>query len=174
MSSTTSYMDAASRFLLRLAMASTTEEIQKALDGMEETAQEIPAAKTILGLSYLLEGKPWYNFEKGFQAIEEAAESDEPFCWFILGSLYLNGRKNLEKSPILAKYWIQKAADEGYQDAIKIYNLEWGDNPEGFKEYVKSGEGLKDLRRIKHIKWALIGLALVGVILLVLLGLGVL
>ena len=174
MPSTSSYMDSASLFLSRLAVAESTEEIQKALDGMEETAKTIPAAKTILGLAYLLEEKPWYDFERGFQAITEAAESEEPFCWFILGSLYLNGKPELPKDPILAKYWIEKAADEGYQDAAKIYDLEWGDNPEGFKEYVKSGEGLRDLRRIKYFKWALIGLAMVGVIILVLLGFGVL
>ena len=174
MPSTTSYMDTANLFLSRLALAEKTEEIQKALDGMEETAQEIPAAKTILGLAYLLEGKPWYDFKRGFQAISEAAEGEEPFCWFILGSLYLNGRSDIKKDPILAKYWIKKAADKGYQDAAKIYDLEWGDNPEGFKEYVKSGEGLRDLRRIKYFKWALIGLAMVGVIILVLLGFGVL
>lgn len=169
-----SYMDSANLFLSRLAMAETTEDIQKALEGMEETAQKIPAAKTILGLAYLLEGKPWYDFKRGFQAISEAAEGDEPFCWFILGSLYLNGRAEIKKDPILAKYWIKKAADKGFQDAAKFYNLEWGDNPEGFKEYVMSGEGLRDLRRIKYIRWALIGLASIGVIILVLLGLGVL
>ena len=174
MPTTPSYMDSANLFLSRLAMAESTEEIQKALDGMEETAQEIPAAKTILGLAYLLEGKPWYDFKRGFQTISEAAEGEEPFCWFILGSLYLNGRSDIKKDPILAKYWIKKAADEGYQDAAKIYDLEWGDNPEGFKEYVKSGEELRDLRRMKYIRWALIGVASIGVIILVLLGIGVL
>ena len=172
MPSTTSYMDTANLFLSRLAMAETTEEIQKALDGMEETAQEIPAAKTILGLAYLLEGKPWYDFKRGFQAISEAAEGDEPFCWFILGSLYLNGRADIKKDPILAKYWIKKAADEGYQDAAKIYGLEWGDNPDDFKEYVKSGEGLRDLRRIKIAKMVLVGLVILGVVILCLYILG--
>ena len=174
MSSTPSYMDSANLFLAGLAMAGTTEKALKALDDMEKEAKEIPAAKTILGLGYLLEGKPWYDFKRGFQAIKDAAESDEPFCWFILGSLYLNGRADIKKDPILAKYWIKKAADKGYQDAAKIYDLEWGDNPDGFKDYVKSGEGLRDLRRIKHIRWALIGVAMVGVIILVLLGFGVL
>ena len=174
MTSTPSYMDSANLFLAGLAMAETTEKALKALDDMEKEAKEIPAAKTILGLAYLLEGKPWYDFKRGFQAIQEAAEGDEPFCWFILGSLYLNGRAVIKKDPILAKYWIKKAADEGYKDAAKIYDLEWGDNPEGFKEYVKSGEGLRDLRRITYIKWVLIGMGLVGVIILVLLGFGVL
>ncbi len=80
---------------------------------MEETAQEISAAKTILGLAYLLEGKPWYDFKRGFEAIKEAAESEEPFCWFILGSLYLNGKPELPKDPISAKDRRDKAADAG-------------------------------------------------------------
>ena len=126
MSTIPSYMDTASLFLSRLVMAGTTEDIQSALEGMEETAQEIPAAKTILGLAYLMEDKPWYDFKRGFQAISEAAEGEEPFCWFILGSLYLNGRADIKKDPILAKYWIKKAADEGYQDAVVILEKKWG------------------------------------------------
>ena len=105
MSSTPSYMDSANLFLADLAIAETTEKALKALDDMEKEAKEIPAAKTILGLGYLLEGKPWYDFKRGFQAITEAAESDEPFCWFILGSLYLNGKPELPKDPVLAQYW---------------------------------------------------------------------
>ena len=159
-------MNTASLFLSRLAMAESTEEIQKALNGMEETAQEIPAAKTILGLGYLLEGKPWYDFERGFQAIKDAAESEEPFCWFILGSLYLNGKPELPKDPISAKYWITKAADSGYKDAVVIRDIKWGDG---------KGDGLeKDNRQRIDVKWVLLGLALVGVIILVLLGIGVL
>ena len=130
MSSTPSYMDSANLFLAGLTMAETTEKALKALDDMEKEAKEIPAAKTILGLGYLLEGKPWYDFERGFQAIKEAAESEEPFCWFILGSLYLNGKPDLPKDPILAKYWIDKAA--GYKDAVVIRDIKWADNPEGF------------------------------------------
>ena len=128
-------METASLFLSRLSKAETTEEVQKALDGMEKMAAEDnadPAAKTILGLGYLMEGKPWYDFERGFEAIKEAGESEEPFCWFILGSLYLNGKPELPRDPILAKYWISKAADAGYQDAVVIQELQWGDNPEGF------------------------------------------
>jgi TPR repeat protein len=70
--------------------------------------------------------------ERKMISIKEAAESDEPFCWFILGSLYLNGKPELPKDPILAKYWITKAADSGYKDAVVIKELQWGDNPEGF------------------------------------------
>ena len=120
MPSTPSYMDSANLFLAGLAMAGTTEKVEKALDEMETEAKETPAAKTILGLGYLMEDKPWYDFQKGFETIKEAAESDEPFCWFMLGSLYLNGKPELPKDPISAKYWIEKAADAGYKDALQL------------------------------------------------------
>ncbi len=162
MSSTPSYMDSANLFLAGLAMAETTEKALKALDDMEKEAKEIPAAKTILGLGYLLEGKPWYDFKRGFQAIKDAAESDEPFCWFILGSLYLNGKPELPKDPISAKYWITKDADSGYKDAVVIRDIKWGDGKDGGLE--------KDNRRRMNVKWVLLGLAVVGVIILMLLG----
>lgn len=167
MPSTPSYMDSANLFLAGLAMAETTEKAQKALDDMEKEAKETPAAKTILGLAYLLEGKPWYDFKRGFQAITEAAESEEPFCWFILGSLYLNGKPELPKDPISAKYWIDKAADSGYQDAVVIQELQWGDNPEGFVGWLAE-------RLEKENKWrrwigiGLIGLVVIAVIVLLL------
>ena len=166
MPSTPSYMDSANLFLAGLAMAGTTEKALKALDDMEKEAKEIPAAKTILGLGYLLEGKPWYDFKRGFQAIKEAAEGEEPFCWFILGSLYLNGKPELPKDPILAKYWIEKAADSGYKDAVVIRDIKWGDGKGGGLE--------KDNRRRMNVKWVFLGVALVGVIMLMLLGLEVL
>ena len=159
-------MDSANLFLADLTMAGTTKKALKALGDMEKEAKEIPAAKTILGLGYLLEGKPWYDFKRGFQAITEAAESDEPFCWFILGSLYLNGKPELPKDPILAKYWITKAADSGYHDAEVIRDIKWGDGKEGRLE--------KDNQRRLEVKWVLLGLAMVGVIMLMLLGLEVL
>lgn len=170
MTSTPSYMDSANLFLAGLTMAGTTEKALNALEEMEKEAKETPAAKTILGLAYLLEGKPWYDFKRGFLALTEAAESDEPFCWFILGSLYLNGKPELPKDPILAKYWITKAADAGYKDAIVIRDLKWGDA----KEYKQSGGLEEDNRRRIDVKWVLPGLALVVVIILVLLVLGVL
>ena len=158
MPSTPSYMDSANLFLAGLAMAETTEKALKALDDMEKEAKEIPAAKTILGLGYLLEGKPWYDFKRGFQAIKDAAESEEPFCWFILGSLYLNGKPELPKDPILAKYWIEKAADSGYHDAVVIRDIKWGDNPEGFV-------GVLADRLEKESKWRRwIGIGVIGLV----------
>ena len=118
-----------------LMVAQTWEEAQGVLSMVEGLAsqEKSPAvAKTMYGLAYLIEGKPWYDFQRGFTAVKEAAENEEPFCWFILGSIYLNGKPDLPQDPIQAKYWIEKAADAGYKDAVLIRELQWGDNPEGF------------------------------------------
>ena len=148
--------------LQKLMVAQTTEEAQGVLDMVEGLAaqENSPAvAKTMYGLAYLIEDKPWYDFQKGFSAIKDAAESEEPFCWFILGSIYLNGKLELPKDPIQAKYWIEKAADAGYKDAVLIRELQWGDNPEGFVGWLAE-------RLEKEKKWRrLIG---IGVIVLVL------
>ena len=119
----------------KLRAAQTVEDAQGALDMMKSLASQenSPAeAKTIYGLAYLIEDKPWYDLQRGFSAVKEAAESDTPFCWFILGSLYLDGKPGLPKDRVLAKHWIERAADAGFQDAIRLRELQWGNNPEGF------------------------------------------
>ena len=142
----------------RLKEAESTEEIQAALDQLEEMAMEenaMPTAKAIYGLAYLIEGKPWYNFKRGFDAVMESAESEEPFCWFILGSLYLNGKPELQVDRVSAKYWIDRAANAGYKDAVIVQELQWGDNPEGFVEWFAD-------RLEKESKWRKrIGLGLI-------------
>ena len=150
----------------RLMSAQTTEEAQDALGMVEGLASQenSPAtAKTLYGLAYLIEDKPWYDFQKGFSAVKEAAESDDPFSWFMLGSLYLNGKPELPKDPVLAKYWIEKAANAGHKDAVLIRELQWGDNPEGFVGWLAD-------RLEKESKWR----RWIGVIALVLIALIVL
>ena len=158
--------------LQKLMVAQTTEEAQGVLDMVEGLAaqENSPAvAKTMYGLAYLIEDKPWYDFQRGFTAVKEAAESEEPFCWFILGSLYLNGKPELPKDPIQAKYWIEKAANAGYKDAVLIKELQWGDNPEGFVGWLADRlEKEKRWRRLIGI--GVIALVVIAVIFLVLVG----
>ena len=156
--------------LQKLTLAQTTEEAQRGLDMLEglATQENSPvAAKTMYGLAYLMEDKPWYDFERGFQLIKEAAESDEPFCWFMLGSLYLNGKPDLPKDPISAKYWIEKAADAGYKDAVVIQELQWGDNPEGFVGWLADRLEKENIWR-RWIGIVVIALVVIAVIYLVL------
>ena len=170
------YTELNKSILEHLTLAQTTEEAQEYLNMIEGLATHENAplvAKSMYGLAFLMEGKPWYDFERGFDAVKEAADGNDPFCWFILGSLYLNGKPDLQRDLISAKYWLGRAANAGSKEAISIYGLEWGDNPEGFKDYVKSGEMEKDIWRKYYLIMIFVGLGFIGAIALVLYGLGV-
>ncbi len=159
----------------QLKLSQTEDEAQEFLDMLEGLATHEKAplvAKTMYGLAYLMEDKPWYDFSRGFEAVKEAAEGNEPFCWFILGSLYLNGKPDLQKDLISAKYWLGKAAESGYKEAVSIYDFEWGDHSDGFKDYVKRGGMEKDIRRSFDFKMLLIALGMLIAIALLLYGLG--
>lgn len=157
------------KFLIqKLKEAQTTEDAQGALDMMEGLVSQknSPAeAKTIYGLAYLIEDKPWYDLQRGFSAVKETAESDTPFCWFILGSLYLDGKPGLPKDPVLAKHWIEKAADAGYQDAIRLRELQWGNNPEGFVGWL--ADRLEKEDKLRH--WIGVGVIVLAVIAVIIL-----
>ncbi len=111
---------------------------------------------------------PWseYGFKRDIDAVKEGAneaQENESFCWFILGSLYLNGKPDLPKDIISAKYWIKKAVDAGNKEAGFIYELNWGDNPSGFKEYMMD-KIEKDYDRTQKLKrWLPIVLTLIVV-----------
>ncbi len=169
------YTELNKSILEQLNLAQTKEDAQEFLDMIEGLATHENAplvANTMYGLAYLMENKPWYDLTRGFEAVKKAAEGDDPFCWFILGSLYLNGKPGMQKDLISAKYWLGKAAEAGYKEAVSIYDFEWGDHPEGFKDYVKRGEMEKDIRRGYKLKMVLIGFGMVIAIALILYGLG--
>ena len=126
---------------------------------------ELAEAKTMYGLAYLIEDKPWYDLQRGFSAVKEAAESDTPFCWFILGSLYLDGKPGLPKDSVLAKHWIEKAADAGFQDAIRLRELQWGNNSEGFEGWL-AGQLDKESNLRKWIGMGAIVLVVIAIIVL--------
>lgn len=152
----------------KLRAAQTVEDAQGALDMMKSLASQenSPAeAKTIYGLAYLIEDKPWYDLQRGFSAVKEAAESDTPFCWFILGSLYLYGKPGLPKDPVLAKHWIEMAANAGYQDAALLRELQWGDNPEGFVGWL--ADRLEKEDKLRH--WIGVGVIVLAVIAVIIL-----
>ena len=151
----------------RLREADSIEDVRTDLSMLEglATHPNAPAsAKTVYGVAYLLEDKEWYDFDKGFEWVKKGADDagdNEPFCWFILGSIYLNGKPELPIDLISAKYWIGKAANVGYKPAICIQELQWGDNPDGFLDWFEEKmEGRKPNRIV-------LGL-LIGVILIIL------
>lgn len=108
------------------------------LNGLSSHENSPATAKAIYGHAYLMEDKPWYDFRRGMTALKEAAAAapdNEPFCWYIIGMIYLNGLKDLPQDSVQAKYWIEKAAAVGYKDAQVVKAIQWGDNPPGFKEW---------------------------------------
>ena len=143
----------------RLMSATSVEEVKEDLSMLETMANNpnSPAtAKTVFGLAYLMDDKPWYDLEKGFTAVKQAAEDakdNEPFCWFMLGSIYLNGKKDIPKDIVSAKYWIEKAATAGYKDAEIVKEIEWGDNPDGFKEWFAEKMNKDYERKQKLLRW---------------------
>ena len=117
--------------------------------------------KTMCGLAYLMEDKEWYDVKKGMGIIKTAAESAEdrePFCWFVLGQLYLNGKKGLPKDTVSAKYWIDKSAKVGYTPAQNMMELQWGNNPEGFLDWF---EDKMEKKKPNWFVWVLIGVTLI-------------
>ena len=170
------YSELNKSIIKQLNLAQTIEDAQEYLDMLKGLATHENAplvAKTMYGMAYLMEDKPWYDLRCGLDAIMEAAEGNDPFCWFILGSLYLNGKPGMKKDLISAKYWLGKAAEAGYREAVSIYDFEWGDHHEGYKEYVKSGRMEKDIKRRLYLKMTIIGLGMIIAIFLILYGLGI-
>ena len=116
---------------------------------------------TLWGLAYMMEDKEWYDVEKGMTLIKgaaERAEDRESLCWFVLGQLYLYGKKGLPKDTVSAKYWIDKSAKVGYTPAQNMMELQWGNNPEGFLDWF---EEKMEKRRPNWVVWVLMGVTLI-------------
>ncbi|MBO4499546.1 MAG: sel1 repeat family protein [Bacteroidaceae bacterium] len=153
----------------RLSSAHSFEEVKgefEMLEGLATNPNSPCPLKTMWGLAYLMEDKEWYDLKKGLDIIKTAAENAderEPFCWYVLGSLYLNGKEGLEKDPVSAKYWLEKSAKVGYRNAENLMELQWGDNPDGFLDWF---EGRMERRRPNWIVWGLIGVVVVILVIL--------
>ena len=148
----------------RLSSATSFDEVKEEfgmLEGLATQPNSPNSMKTLWGIAYLMEDKEWYDLEKGMSLIKEAAEKSderEPFCWFVLGELYLNGKKGLQKDPVSAKYWIDKSASVGYAPAQNLMEVRWGDNPIGFLDWF---EDKMERKRPNWIVWVLIGVTLI-------------
>jgi len=115
-----------------LSKAETMNEALEALGMLENMANyELPEAKTMYGLSLLMEGKPWYDSKKGLLWLKKGAEAaagyDHPanFSMFQYGLVLLEGKLGVTADPVTGKYWIDKAADAGYDPAIKEQKKRW-------------------------------------------------
>ena len=148
----------------RLSSATSINEVKEEfgmLEGLATNPNCPNPIKTMCGLAYLMEDKEWYDVKKGMDIITDAAESaedSEPFCWYVLGQLYLYGKDELEKDPVSAKYWIDKSAKVGYTPAQNMMELQWGKNPEGFLDWF---EDKMERKRPNWIVWVIGGVTLI-------------
>ena len=148
----------------KLSSSQSFDEVKGEFDMLEKLATHpnSPTPLTTLwGLAYMMEDKEWYDVEKGMTLIKDAAEraeDREPFCWYVLGCLYMNGQKGLEKDIVSAKYWIGKSAKVGYTPAKNMIYLRWGDNPEGFLDWF---EDKMEKKKPNWFVWVLIGVTLI-------------
>ena len=148
----------------RLSSATSISEVKEEfgmLEGLATNPNCPNPIKTMCGLAYLMEDKEWYDVKKGMGIIKMAAENAEdrePFCWFVLGQLYLNGKKGLPKDTVSAKYWIDKSAKVGYTPAQNMMELQWGNNPEGFLDWF---EDKMEKKKPNWFVWVLIGVTLI-------------
>ena len=113
-----------------LNAAVSTEQAAPSLKMLEGLASYgMPEAKTFHGLAYLMDDKPWYDYDKGLAIMKEAADDDDPrsaFSKHQLGRVYLEGRKGVPSDPVSGKWWIERAAGLGFRPAIEEKESRWG------------------------------------------------
>lgn len=118
--------------LSALAAAKSTAEAKEPLRMLENLAgYDLPQAKTMYGLALLMQDKPWYDSKKGLLWLKKGAEEadgndhDASFSMFQYGIILIDGQMGVSADPVTGKYWIDKAADAGYEPAIKEQKNRW-------------------------------------------------
>lgn len=120
------------RLIGKLTLAKTMEEAKEALSMLENLANfDLPQAKTMYGLAMLMIDKPWYDMVKGERWLKLGAEEAEKgendgFSMYQYGIVLLDGLHGVPRDPITGKYWIDKAAEKGYKEAIEVKEKRWG------------------------------------------------
>lgn len=84
-------------------------------------------AFTLYGLALLMEGKGWYDLEEGRLALENAAEEGCAMAQYYLGRFLLDARDDHDADSVMGRYWLRKAAENGYVAAEAYLRKKWGD-----------------------------------------------
>ncbi len=129
---TKSFIKLVTQLFGSLNRANDVKEAEEPLNMLANLADfPLPQAKTMYGMALLMEGKPWFDGRLGLEWLRKAAEDalssehDASFSMFQYGRILLDGFKGIDKDPVTAKYWIDKAADAGYQEAIELRDNRW-------------------------------------------------
>ncbi len=129
---TESFTKLVSQLFMSLSKAKDSKEAEEPLGMLAHMADfPLPQAKTMYALALLMDGKPWFDGKAGMDWLHKGAdealhfEHDASFSMYQYGRILLEGVKGVAKDPITAKYWIDKAAEAGYQEAIDLRNQRW-------------------------------------------------
>lgn len=122
------------RLIGKLTLAKTMEEAKEALSMLENLANfDLPQAKTLYGMMFLMNGKPWYDITKALYWLKKGAEEADGLkehyaaeSMYQYGMILLDGLHGVPRDPITGKYWIDKAAGMGFEPAINEQNKRWG------------------------------------------------
>ena len=74
------------------------------------------------------EGKGWYDPEEGRVALENTAEAGSAMAQYYLGRIQLEDEGKIASDPIMARYWLKQAVDQGYWPTIELWEQKWGRN----------------------------------------------
>ena len=132
------------RLIGKLTLAKTMEEAKEALSMLENLANfDLPQAKTLYGMMFLMNGKPWYDITKALYWLKKGAEEadglKEHFAaesMYQYGMILLDGLHGVPRDPITGKYWIDKAAGMRFFAALE-------ENEKKYKD-VSAGSGSVD------------------------------
>ena len=129
---TKNYMKLNKMLSNQLVLAETKAEAKQPLEMLHEMAKyELPQAKTFYGLALLMEGKPWYDVEKGTKWLRkgaeeaEKAEHDASYSMYQYGLMLLDGLQGVRQDAVRGKYWMEKAAANGFKLAVKEVKHRW-------------------------------------------------
>lgn len=93
---------------------------------------DLPQAKTLYGMMFLMNGKPWYDLtqalywrKKGAEEADELKDHYAAESMYQYGMILLDGLRGVPRDPITGKYWIDKAAGMGFELAINEQNKRW-------------------------------------------------
>ena len=102
-----------------VSLAATASDVKE----MEIKANKGDAvAQYNLGLAYALGDGVRQDYDIAIKWFEKAAAQGDAEAQFNIGVLYANGGVDFEQNDTLAKEWLKRACDNGYQDGCDAYN----------------------------------------------------
>gem|GEM_PF-5644016 len=102
------------------------QEILYALELLESLGDVgVMAAKVDAATIYLKEGRSFYNPQKAMDLLKGEVEKDNPYAQYMMGMIMLEGNEVTEKDPVMAKFYLEKSAEAGFEPSIEEVESRW-------------------------------------------------